>query len=155
MLNFLQFISEMRHDSVTAYRDWGVIHPKTGKIISGLDHPTASRHDDLINDLVKKKKLPLMRQGNQPEYAHVNFKSGEGHLMLRNVNAGNRAAVHKSFFKLPHHPSKQVELDHQVSGKDKHTKGTALKVYNDNKAALDVEKEKYPWLHKVSRKLNK
>ena len=146
MLTFFQFLTERQHDSVGEYRDWGIIHPATGRIFSGQEHPTVTRHEDLTNELIKKKKVPP--RPDHPEYAHVHFDNGDGHLMIRNVTHANRAAVQKAFYDLPHHSSKRVEMDHEFNGKRKHIAGPAAKVYNVNKAALEDEKKRMPWLHK-------
>ena len=119
MQTFLQFtLIEQQHKFVKAYKDWGIIHPKTGQVISGLKDTHAKHHDELKKRLAakiqdQKHKTEMSRA---PEYAHVDFGHGDGHLMVRSVNNENKHAVLKVFDHLPHHVSGEVRVNEKHKG---------------------------------------
>lgn len=110
MLSFAQFIDEAHHKVLgRMYRDWGIVHPTTGEVISGESHPTAKTHSQLKKSLDKRSKY----MGDAPEWAHVDYGRGEGHLMLRSVYNHNKEAAQKAYRDLPHHSSGNVVVNNK------------------------------------------
>ncbi len=140
MLSFLQFLAESEH-STCPYRQWGVVHPKTGRMISGDKHPEATTHGSLKRALATKAGLKEKDYKDWPEYAHVKDEpKQQGYMMVRGLHKRNAPAVLKSFSKLPHHPSEQVLMTgHHFYHEGHKLKGNGmLRTYvNDPDAKFD------------------
>lgn len=107
MKTFKQFITELDHGiSGIGYKEYGVIHHETGKIISGNAHPRAKTHNDLPRGA---------------QYAHVHHGPGhpDNHLMIRTNSNKDIHHVLKHFDKLPHSPSGNVRWEHTPHRPDK------------------------------------
>lgn len=82
------------------------MHPKTGALINGHDHPTARNHHELILDLEKKDKAHKYR--DYAEWGHT--KHGDN--FIRNVHHDNAHAVLKGSKQMPHSDSTHVDDAH-------------------------------------------
>ena len=105
ILTFHQFVLseglEEQEHSCCPYKEWGVIHPKTGKTTSGDRHPTATIHSDLKQKMREKNsKLTSKHTKEYPEYGHAEHDKPSGYLMVRGINKGNAHAVGKAYHKL-------------------------------------------------------
>ena len=141
MQTFLIWLNEAAHEHVPYYKDWGVVHPRTGQIISGKKSPLAKSHEHLLKHLEDTGKIKQGDHKNYVHYAHVDHakfggKDKYGYLKLSNVNAHNRSALMKSYNELPHHQSGQVEMVHHVEPevRSQHVAGTRLQIQNINRA---------------------
>ena len=68
---------EAAHNEAT-YSDWGIIYPKTGEIVSGMKHPDAVNHIDLIRKTINpKKKWTSAPAKNSKEPARYGVLPGE------------------------------------------------------------------------------
>lgn len=88
MKTFLQFITEQKHSHGDVVHDWGVIHPKTGKLISGVNHPSATTHTHFKKELHKKN--PDIHPGGYADYIH--YTSHEG--LTTHTRSNNGVAHH-------------------------------------------------------------
>lgn len=98
MKTFFQFILEAKHEMYGNYtHDWGLIHPHTGKLISGQNHPTARDHGELKSELLKKN--PNIHGLHYAEYAHVSHENGTLHT--RSFHPEAHRGLKKALKKLP------------------------------------------------------
>lgn len=128
MLTFLQFVNEAQHFG--KHQHWGLIHPTTGKIIPGEEHPTATGHHSLMAALHPNSVAP-----RYAKYAttHSTRYPEKGDINVYDIDKENKPAVLKAWDKLPHHQSNQVYAEYgQTIGK-RHAApfaGHKDKVYN-------------------------
>jgi len=98
MRTFLQYINEKEHQT-KGYSDWGILHPKTGKIISGSKHRNAINHNELKAAVGGKKAHEFKDAvewahviSNHPAWDETTHKEPR-HLMLRKVTPQNKHHV--------------------------------------------------------------
>jgi hypothetical protein len=120
MQTFFQFTEATHCES--PYKEWGIIHPHTGEITSGDDHPTANSHPDLIKKLHPHRKVsffsPDTKKADYARYALDGSRSRAGALYLQ-TNDRNKKGVLQAWKNLPVHSSGKVVLIHnQNNGKE-------------------------------------
>ena len=114
MKTFLEFLKEetlieANHAEGGRVHDWGVIHPKTGSLISGQQHPTATTHRILKSNLFKNdRRIPTSHYADYVHYTHTSqgTKDAPGlssHLVtqVRSSNKTQHQALQKGLKHLP------------------------------------------------------
>lgn len=92
MKTFLQFLNEADHDSPPGMvHDWGVIHPQTGHLVSGMNHPTAKTHAQLKTSTTK----------NYPEYSHYKHETHGNTVQVRSYDKSQHHSLRNSLDNLP------------------------------------------------------
>lgn len=111
-------ITEREHNECRAYKEWGVIHPKTGELISGRSHPKALFHSHLKELLANSHKSKYSNATpkewkNAPEFAHIDYKNVplDSHLSVNLVRPENKHHVMKAWKHLPHHDNDKVAIN--------------------------------------------
>lgn len=110
-------ITELQHP-IPQYKTWGIIHPHTGKLISGHEHPTARHHGHLKTLLSRQE--PRIPWHHAPEYGVTHFQHGgdnnSGYAFVRGVTNQNKDKVLKAWSELPMHSSGHMLINGSKEG---------------------------------------
>ena len=99
MKTFIQFLDEAAHSAGSMVNDWGLIHPKTGALISGQKHPYATTHNNLRKTM--KTTHPDISPHHYAEYVHYDAHGNGGTLQVRSHIHAQHQALQKGLKNLP------------------------------------------------------